>query len=340
MVFGTHKSASWNVTNKSLGAPETFRSHVDAESAPLRITQAVDIYSIGCVLSEVSVWATYGWKRVVEYRRRRSMEVERRGLGQGEYIFHFDGEILDTVDNIHEQILDDCIVSNHMTRLVVGGLVEEMLLLQPEARSQAGVFFGKAKRMIKQCGKKFGARLEGNTNGEPIDEARLRAKCRDPVLPEFPCSPSQSGGHNSLPAERGPPLSGPIPPDDDSSRSESLPSRHHHHSKSQRKERHSVVAATEPLQPSEESSHVVPNPTPAPSTTANAHESSEQQHAQQRQEEPVQPTLTIEEGLHWKALKKRGKKVDLPGGENLTSLDQRDHVSHTHSNLNPANRSL
>lgn len=344
MVFGTHKSASWNVTDKCLGAPETFRPHVDTESAHLRITPAVDIYSIGCVLSEVSVWATYGWKRVVEYRRQRSKEIVRRGLGQGEYVFHFEGKILDTVHNIHKQILGDCTVRTCMTRSVVAYLVKGMLLLKPANRPPAQVFLGRAKRMIEACEKEFGTRLEGNANGEPIDEVGLMAKFRDPVLPEFSSTTSQLGGHNRLPAERGPLLSGPIPPGDDfapSSSSSRSPSQHYHHSKTQRNEPHSVVATTEPLQPSKESSHVVPNPPPAPSTAANVYESSERQHSRRRQEEPVRLTLTIEQGLRWKKLKKLDRKVYLPGAcENLISLDQRDHVSHALSSLNPTNRSL
>lgn len=56
------------------------------------------------------------------------------------------------------------------------------------------------------------------------------------------------------------------------------------------------------------------------------HDSPAQQYVQQRQDEPVRPTLSIDEGHAWKDKKKRS--AVLPGGEIWTSLDSRDHVSH------------
>ncbi|KAI4087030.1 MAG: hypothetical protein LQ344_007087 [Seirophora lacunosa] len=43
-------------------------------------------------------------------------------------------------------------------------------------------------------------------------------------------------------------------------------------------------------------------------------------------EELVRPTLSIVDGLQWKERKKNGRPVDLPGYENLASLNKRDHI--------------
>ena len=45
------------------------------------------------------------------------------------------------------------------------------------------------------------------------------------------------------------------------------------------------------------------------------------------QEEPSRPHISLEEALRWKEKKKEGCRRLLPGHENLTYLDQRDHVS-------------
>lgn len=345
MVSGTSKIAFLNVTDKCLGAPESFRSHVKTESAPLQVTPAVDIWSIGAVFSEVSVWANYGWKKVVEYRRQRNKEVEIKGGGDGEHVFHFEGDLLRAVHNIHQDILGKGSALNHITRSILESLVHDML--QHGARPQAKLVFEKSKRLIKECRQKYGVlevEVVGNSNGEPIDpiEARLRAGSHFRVPPDHTHNPSHLsiGQHNGPREERESQLEGPLQPDDYfvplSPESKSSPSRVHGHLTGQLPERRSV-GASDPPQPHGEGSHVTPNPPPPPSTAPNSHGSSGRQPVQQDQEELVRPSLSIDAGLCWKRGKKNGEKVDLAGGENLTYLDQRNHVSHVFSNTKLTN---
>ena len=48
------------------GAPETYRSR-DLEKSHLQVRQAVDIWSMGCIFSEVATWVTEGYSIVREY---------------------------------------------------------------------------------------------------------------------------------------------------------------------------------------------------------------------------------------------------------------------------------
>lgn len=307
---------------RAYGAPETFRSHNDAESSPLQVTPAVDVWSVGCVFSEASVWAHHGWKRVFEYRRQRSVEIEDKGGDEGEETFHFDGSILDAVDNIHQDMLGKHRANDHITRSVLHDLVIDML--QHDARPSARFVFEKSKRLIKVAERKFGVSVAGHvgdTNGELVRFNEATNKTR---------SPPQAPYHYRPRAETDLPLGEPPPPDDDyapsssSSRSQSSPCRHHHKSKSQSSKLGSN-GVLESSQSGGQGPHVVPDPAP-PSSAVNSHESPQQQHIQQRQEEPVRPTLTIDEGHDWKKKKKNGEFVVLPGAENLTSMDQRDHI--------------
>ena len=309
----------------SLGAPETYRSHEGSDSAPLQVTKAVDMWSIGCVFSEVAVWAHHGWKRVVEYRRRRSEEIEAKGGGPGEYIFHWDGSLLDVVNIIHQDMLGKTAVKDLLTRSVLDRLVDEML--QHESRPYAKNVFDRSKRLVKDCEKRLGVsvnELGRSANGESMhsDEAKTRTRS-----PQFP------NEHRRSHAERETALEEPSPPDDSStptpsspsSSSRSFPQRHHQKSASHSNNRFSH-RAKEVLQTAAQNSNVPPDP-PHPSTSAQTHGNSSQQQVQQRQEGPERPTLSIDDGHAWKEKKKNGGVNFLPGGENLTSLDKRDHVS-------------
>ncbi len=249
--------------------------------------------------------------------------MKARGGGEGEHVFHFDGNLLDAVNNIHKNMLERRTSKDLITRSVLDRLVTDML--QHNARPEAKLVFEKSKRLIEDCATRFEVSLEelvGNTNDKPIGFSKARISTR---------SPHGNPHHNYHPrTERETSLEGPVPPDDDSaSPSPSSVSQplHTHHHKSTR----------ESSQSSGQNPQAVPIPPTPPSTAADNHESSSH-HIQQRREELVRPTLSIDEGHAWKDTKKKGGISGLPGAENLTSLDQRDHVSHIFSILKLANR--
>ena len=296
------------------------------ESAPLQVTKAVDIWSIGCVFSEVAVWAHHGWKRVEEYRRRRSSEAQSKGCGPGEHIFHWDGKLLDAVYDIHKDMLEKNAVKDRPTRSVLDSLVVDML--QHGSRPYAKLVYEKSKRLIKDCERNFGVsvnELGGGANGDSMDSGEARNRTRS--------SPQIPNEHYRSHAERQLSLEEPVPPDDSSSPPPSSPSSslrssprgHHQKSASQSNKRYSD-RATATSQPAGQASTVTPDP-PHPSTTAKTHGNSSGQHVPQPQEGPKRPTLSIDDGHAWKERKKNGGVAVLPGWENLTSLYGRDHVS-------------
>ena len=265
------------------------------------------------MFSEVSVWAHHGWKRLVEYRRQRSVEIKAKGGDEGEHIFHFGGKLLHTVEDIHQDILGKPFANHRITRSVLDNLVIDML--QHGTRPSAKFVFEKSKRLIGEAETRFGVSVAGpvgNTNGGVIDPSDATIRTRSP--PQVP------NGHHRSRAERESPIGEPLSRDGDSTPSSSSSSsqsshhRHHHKSPSQSSKPRSN-GATETSPSGGSGSHVVPNPLPPPSPP------------QQGQEEPVRPTLSIEEGHKWKKKKKDGELTVLPGEENLTSLNKRDHVS-------------
>lgn len=290
------------------------------------------MWSIGCVFSEVSVWAHSGWRRVHEYRRQRSAEIEAKEGGVGEHIFHFGGNLLDTVDNIHRDMLIKATVQHSITRSVLDRLVLE--LLQHGTRPHAKFVYELSKRLVQDCEKRHGISVDelgGNANGRLVDsnEARTRTAYRQKVPHE----------HDRSRAGKEPSLEEPLPPDDDSrpssssSTTQSSPHRHHHKSTSQSSTPRNVGTMESP-QPGGHVSHVTHKSPPPASTAAAIHESGLPEHVQQLQKDqkdqkdPKPAFLSVDEGHEWKKKKKDGGVAVLPGRENLTSMDRRDHVSH------------
>ena len=70
----------------------------------LQVKQDVDIWSLGCVYSEVLTWACLGWDSVTEYRCRRQTEFREKCHKDGD-CFHDGNKVLQTVEEIHVDIL-------------------------------------------------------------------------------------------------------------------------------------------------------------------------------------------------------------------------------------------
>ena len=128
------------------GAPETYRSG-SLRQCHLQVRQSIDIWSMGCVLSEVAAWVTDGWKKVVEYRRRRKAEVIDKS-GPDVETFHSGSKILDTVLQIHHHIIEVSRRCDLVTPHVIRELVAGMILIKSDSRGSAQFLYDGAKRII------------------------------------------------------------------------------------------------------------------------------------------------------------------------------------------------
>ena len=234
-------------------------------------------------------------------------------------MFHCDGKRLDTVDTIHQNIniTGQRRLSSQFTRSVLERLVIDMLQ-QPQHRLPAKNVYDRSKYLIKEFEKKYEISVEGsvgNTNGEVVSQAKPRTR-KPPQRPPDADSTSCSS----------------------SSRSPSPPPKHHHKSTSPRSKRRSTGASGITQSGGRDLSGVS-DPLRPPSNPANTHANSLPQQAQSNQQALAPPTLSIAEGHEWKRKHKNKEHALLPGRENLTSLNERDHVStNVLSRLSLANR--
>ena len=222
-------------------------------------------------------------------------------------MFHCDGNCLDTIENTHQEIMGDPRSSSYITRLLLEQLVSNMLKTEP--RLPAKNVVDVSRRLIKRVEKQFGVSVYGpvdNTNGEIVTSSEIKPRIM-----------------------RRPPQ---LPPDDDltpsssPSRSQSPPHKSHNNSTSRSSKRQSNSTTAIPRSGGRDP-HGVPDSSRPPSNTASANLNSLPQQEQQNQQALARPTLSIDEGHDWKRKHKNKESAPLPGRENLTSLNERDHVS-------------
>ena len=276
------------------------------------------------MFSEVAVWIHDGWPRVKEYRRQRSREIETRAAIRGEQIFHWENSISNTVQEAHRNILGRTFTSHWVVREIVEQLIDDML--QHEGRPNANYAFSKGKRIIEQRAKYFGLpRSSWSVADDDASAAEHGSSTMDP--PQLPpdITPDSSiwssgRGRSTSWNPRTALVDAVVSSDDNSlSPTTSIHSVGNHRSLL-------LNRANIPMDARIPTS-TQPRPTNVPFSTvpepAHARVSAQ---PRSRREQALRPTLSIAEARSWKESKKRGERPELPGSENLASLNERDHV--------------
>ncbi len=117
------------------------------ESRSRSVKQVVDIWSIGCVLSEAAIWVVRGLNGLEEYRRRRRLEtIEVPNFEEGE-CFHNGVETLAIVREMHRDLHEQVRRADHVTQAACS-MVEDMLV-EAEGRPTANYLHRKSWRIIE-----------------------------------------------------------------------------------------------------------------------------------------------------------------------------------------------
>ena len=143
------------------GAPETYRSE-GLENKHISLRQNTDIWSLGCIFSEVGTWVTEGHGKLLEYRRRRKMES-----GTTEDLFHWDNRVLQTVKQTHEDILENSRRNDHITSAVVQQMIPGMMEMKYDSRDSAKVLHTRSTRILEQASSKLGELHEERSKPHP-----------------------------------------------------------------------------------------------------------------------------------------------------------------------------
>ncbi|KAG4439306.1 hypothetical protein IFR05_005239 [Cadophora sp. M221] len=121
---GTVATIDGSIT-RTYGAPEcTSRQGLRWR----KITQTIDIWSLGCVFSEVAVWIVSGYTGVKEYRNLRREEIHGSSSLSGGHYFHDGHSVLPAVGATHVNLLANLRQSDTITAAVLHLVTYNMLV--------------------------------------------------------------------------------------------------------------------------------------------------------------------------------------------------------------------
>ncbi|KAL9604134.1 MAG: hypothetical protein Q9219_000722 [cf. Caloplaca sp. 3 TL-2023] len=133
---------------RAYGAPETWRQQFSPNPIPIQVQQEVAVWSFGCILSEATVWSSFGWEDVIEYQRSRSLKVEQCLECRGEHIFHNGEKVLSTVQDMHERIRKHRQGADTIEVAILQVVDKHMLLNSKQGRCSAHDAFNHFKRIM------------------------------------------------------------------------------------------------------------------------------------------------------------------------------------------------
>ena len=201
------------------GAPETYRIDSSVEDVQINVTKTVDVWSLGCIFSEVATWVSYGWNQVEQYRMERGKEVARK-LNHPEdvYLFHDGNKVLEAVEASHSYIEDGRRVDDFITLKVVREVIDDMLEDHRVRAVTLQALSYKAEKALRKAEKELrNFRTLGQVIGdvEPVPPYRdpliagfdphHRTPPIPPMIPSIPLEASPMQSHIALPAYRPPP---------------------------------------------------------------------------------------------------------------------------------------
>jgi hypothetical protein len=152
-------------------------------SSSTKITQAVDIWSLGCIYSEAAMWIVDGYKGVVDYRRQRMAETDKIPNFKGGDCFHDGEQVLKAVLDAHKDIELRLRRSDYITKDVLDSMVEEMLW--DEDRPGAKALWRKAEVVLTRARQ----RLLSNTGEDSSTRYNNSNRYLTYPLPQSPPKP-------------------------------------------------------------------------------------------------------------------------------------------------------
>ena len=162
MVGGPGLAYSRILLIASLGSPETQRGWY-LQRCKLKVKQGVDIWSVGCVLSEVATWINHDWSRVEEYRRRRRNDMrENTGNPTAGDSFHDGFDLLSSVKQTHEELVENCRRNDDVTPRIVSEMIQKMLHIGRD-KPEASYFFNKSEEIINRAERLLASRDQEQT---------------------------------------------------------------------------------------------------------------------------------------------------------------------------------
>lgn len=148
--------------NIHAGAPESCDPTSLPTSHPHFVKRCMDIWSLGCILSEGAVWAVKGSAGVQKYRAARSEAIRRIPGHSVEDCFHDEKELLQAVTDQHEDLNSSYDGHDVVTGHVINKMVKKMLRRRPSTRLTAEQLTEDAEETISEAEANMERRMRFN----------------------------------------------------------------------------------------------------------------------------------------------------------------------------------
>ncbi|RDL30168.1 uncharacterized protein BP5553_10446 [Venustampulla echinocandica] len=166
---------------RTYGAPECYRSDGSLGEGCIRVTPTVDVFSLGCVLSEVTVWIAGGYEYLTGYRKARRKAIEQIPDGD---CFHNGTSRLPIVEEWHRKVEAKIDSTQDAFTPKFIPMIEEMLHDQ-QHRGDAMSFCTKAHKIFVEALDEFLERSQDLVIPEDILSCSLRRQ-RGRIDPPVP----------------------------------------------------------------------------------------------------------------------------------------------------------
>ncbi|KAK5720388.1 hypothetical protein LTR17_015025 [Elasticomyces elasticus] len=169
---------------KTCGAPECYRPDRFSQTTRLQVPQGVDIWSLGCVWSEVAVWIVKGYSGLETYRRRRKAATDELGI-DNPGCFHDGHAVLSCIREVHDahrwEAMSD---EDFLTGNVWQGLIENMLQSKASERPSPRELRQETSRRLLEAEARLPGSVRITTGSADIPQVTTCSHSRARTVPD------------------------------------------------------------------------------------------------------------------------------------------------------------
>ena len=167
---------------RAAGAPECYRPDERSVHDKLRVGQNVDIWSLGCVYSELARWMKNQYKGVQAYRGERRNEISKIPEFRDADCFHNGDAMLTAVRESHRKSTTNLRTGDYITKAVVERMIPDMLDISL-ARPTAEKLWYKSKGIVAEARQEL-KYANNPASGERRASASRSAMSRSQTVPQ------------------------------------------------------------------------------------------------------------------------------------------------------------
>lgn len=135
---------------RTYGAPECYRADDASKRSIINVTPTVDVWSMGCILSEAATWLVHtGYPGLGAYRQSRIEETEKLPSFSDIGCFHNGTEALDCVNRHHDDLKKHVRTTIDPITGPIVDMIDEMLC-PAYARAGADHLWVKSHKLLKE----------------------------------------------------------------------------------------------------------------------------------------------------------------------------------------------